>query len=610
MDEIWVAQADVPKSGRRERSPAPSEPYTGTSHDHHEIHATGALREARVRMTTPLTCVAEFDPQECVAIVSSPRTPPPATILDNDVHNPKFYRRCDDVDFFGGYDSTAETVSSPVDADGAGPAVLDDELLEDALEKSADVNQSDSDDDENDLNEQGLFGRIAGLYRRTRAEVNVLLGGCGVACSPSSASSVTRIGAKLKNCEVSFEDIEELHFLGSGATGCVFLGRYNDEEVAVKKFKDNSPMLAESKQIKSLTHENIVRFVGMCTKPPVYCIVMEYCPTSLYDIIKDCKIPPHLMCEYARQIACGMQYLHSKNQIHRDLKSPNVLMGQDGKTLKISDFGTARSFSSKSTTMSFCGSVAWMAPEMIRSEPCGAKVDVWSYGVVLWELLTGEVPYMGVDQGAIVYGIGTESLHLPVPSTAPLGFSLLLKQCWNDEAKHRPKFRQILLHLEILQDDDAFAVPDAAFYATQRGWREEMAAEFEKMKQEKIEMQRVDQELLRRRDEELSHAQDVRQLYEARLDMVSNLIADLRARGRDLDQREKQVRMRTKARATSKRSTYTKNTTARRRSKEAITRRKSDATDSGVESRASSNPDTPPRKPPLTRLDHSTSTDV
>lgn len=184
-------------------------------------------------------------------------------------------------------------------------------------------------------------------------------------------------------------------------------------------------------------------------------------------------------------------------------------------------------------------------------------------------------------------GVGTESLHLPVPSTAPLGFSLLLKQCWNDHAKHRPKFRQILLHLEILQGDDAFAVPDVEFYATQRGWREEMAVEFEKMKQAKREMQRVDQELLRRRDQELAHAQDVRQLYEARLDMVSTLIAELRERERDLDQREKQQqRKRTKPRATSKRGGYTKNTTARRRSKgEGLTRRKSDATDSGVESR-------------------------
>lgn len=79
-----------------------------------------------------------------------------------------------------------------------------------------------------------------------------------------------------------------------------------------------------------------------------------------------------------------------------------------------------------------------MAPELIRNEPYGKTVDVWSYGVVLWELLTGEVPYRGVEQGAVIFGVAMKSLHLPVPTTAPLGFSLLLKQCWNTEPKHRP----------------------------------------------------------------------------------------------------------------------------------------------------------------------------
>jgi serine/threonine protein kinase len=80
-----------------------------------------------------------------------------------------------------------------------------------------------------------------------------------------------------------------------------------------------------------------------------------------------------------------------------------------------------------------------MAPELIRNEPYGKTVDVWSYGVVLWELLTGEVPYRGVEQGAVIFGVAMKSLHLPVPTTAPLGFSLLLKQCWNTEPKHRPQ---------------------------------------------------------------------------------------------------------------------------------------------------------------------------
>ena len=80
--------------------------------------------------------------------------------------------------------------------------------------------------------------------------------------------------------------------------------------------------------------------------------------------------------------------------------------------------------------MSFAGTVAWMAPEIIRNEPCSEKVDIWSYGVVLWELLTGESPYKDVDSSAIIWGVGSNSLHLPVPQTCPDGFKLLMQTCW------------------------------------------------------------------------------------------------------------------------------------------------------------------------------------
>jgi len=69
--------------------------------------------------------------------------------------------------------------------------------------------------------------------------------------------------------------------------------------------------------------------------------------------------------------------------------------------------------------MSFAGTVAWMAPEIIRNEPCSEKVDVWSFGVVLWELLICETPYKNIDSSAILWGVGNNSLHLPLPSSCP-----------------------------------------------------------------------------------------------------------------------------------------------------------------------------------------------
>lgn len=119
----------------------------------------------------------------------------------------------------------------------------------------------------------------------------------------------------------------------------------------------------------------------------------------------------------------------------------SILIGQ-GEIIKISDFGTSREFNDISTKMSFAGTVAWMAPEVIRNEPCSEKVkspfeskvstrilfqiictqvDIWSYGVVLWELLTCEMPYKDFDSSAIIWGVGNHSLHV----------SLLNHSCFN-----------------------------------------------------------------------------------------------------------------------------------------------------------------------------------
>ncbi|XP_019467211.1 mitogen-activated protein kinase kinase kinase 12-like [Meleagris gallopavo] len=170
---------------------------------------------------------------------------------------------------------------------------------------------------------------------------------------------------------------------------------------------------------------------GVCTQAPCYCIIMEFCAQGqLYEVLRaGRKVTPSLLVDWSMGIAGGMNYLHLHKIIHRDLKSPNMLITYDD-VVKISDFGTSKELIDKSTKMSFAGTVAWMAPEVIRNEPVSEKVDIWSFGVVLWELLTGEIPYKDVDSSAIIWGVGSNSLHLPVPSGCPDGFKVLLRQCW------------------------------------------------------------------------------------------------------------------------------------------------------------------------------------
>uniref|UniRef100_A0A8C6Q7X8 Mitogen-activated protein kinase kinase kinase n=1 Tax=Nothobranchius furzeri TaxID=105023 RepID=A0A8C6Q7X8_NOTFU len=345
--------------------------------------------------------------------------------------------------------------------------------------------------------------------------------------------------------EVPFEEISELQWLGSGAQGAVFLGKFRSEEVAIKKVREQKE--TDIKHLRKLKHPNIISFKGVCTQAPCYCIIMEYCAQGqLYEVLRaGRKVTPTLLVDWASGIASGMNYLHLHKIIHRDLKSPNVLVTHND-TVKISDFGTSKELSDKSTKMSFAGTVAWMAPEVIRNEPVSEKVDIWSFGVVLWELLTGEIPYKDVDSSAIIWGVGSNSLHLPVPSTCPDGFKILMKQTWQGKPRNRPSFRQILLHLDIAAAD-VLGTPQETYFKSQAEWREEVKKHFEKIKSEGTCIHRLDEELIRRRRDELRHALDIREHYERKLERANNLYMELSAIMLQLEVREKELMKREQA---------------------------------------------------------------
>ncbi|XP_014837202.1 PREDICTED: mitogen-activated protein kinase kinase kinase 12-like [Poecilia mexicana] len=342
--------------------------------------------------------------------------------------------------------------------------------------------------------------------------------------------------------EVPFEEISDLQWVGSGAQGAVFLGKLHGEEVAVKKVRDIKE--TEIKHLRKLKHPNIITFKGVCTQAPCYCILMEYCAQGqLYEVLRaGRKITPSLLVDWSMGIAGGMNYLHLHKIIHRDLKSPNMLITHDD-MVKISDFGTSKELSDKSTKMSFAGTVAWMAPEVIRNEPVSEKVDIWSFGVVLWEMLTGEIPYKDVDSSAIIWGVGNNSLQLPVPESCPDGFKILLRQCWNCKPRNRPSFRQILLHLDIASAD-VLSTPQETYFRSQAEWREEVKQHFEKIKSEGTCLHRLDEELINRRREELRHALDIREHYERKLERANNLYMELSAVMLQLELKEKELQKR------------------------------------------------------------------
>ncbi|XP_058466561.1 mitogen-activated protein kinase kinase kinase 9 isoform X2 [Malaya genurostris] len=414
-----------------------------------------------------------------------------------------------------------------------------------------DVNNTDSSVDNSNVCQNGwptMPGGIPGVANKPAGWMDGLFGCMRPVLSLIGKTHIMEMKSKqTDDWEIPFESITDLVWLGSGAQGAVFRGQLRNELVAVKKVRDVKE--TDIKHLRKLDHENIVKFKGVCTQAPVFCMIMEFCPYGpLHQILADGRdiIYPNRLVSWSQQIAHGMQYLHSHKIIHRDLKSPNILIGES-EVIKISDFGTSREWNEISTKMSFAGTVAWMAPEVIRNEPCNEKVDIWSYGVVLWELLTGEVPYKHVDSSQIIFGVGNNSLYLPIPGSCPEGFKLLLKQCWSPKPRNRPSFKIILTHLEIagrelLQQ----CTEDQGYYETQKSWREEIRSHMQKLTTNGMNIQKYEQELIKKRKDEWKHAQDIRLVYERKLERANTMYMQLSAVWVQLQQKEREIAEREK----------------------------------------------------------------
>lgn len=217
----------------------------------------------------------------------------------------------------------------------------------------------------------------------------------------------------------------------------------------------------------------------------------------------------------------------------------SILIG-NRELIKISDFGTSRQWNEISTKMSFAGTVAWMAPEIIKNEPCNEKVDIWSYGVVLWEMIHCEVPYKGVDSSAIIWGVGNNTLSLPIPKECPDGFRLLMKLCWNIKPRNRPSFKVICHHLEVAGNEllEKINHDDKIFSKLRHRWREDVSAKITNMKRTSTTIHSYEKNLIKQRENELRYAQEIRLIYETRLAMTNQLLTELKAKEKEFKQKE------------------------------------------------------------------------
>ncbi|KAF9622615.1 hypothetical protein IFM89_032514 [Coptis chinensis] len=252
-------------------------------------------------------------------------------------------------------------------------------------------------------------------------------------------------------------------FGGIGSYGEVYRADWNGMEVAVKKFLDQDfygdaldEFKSEVRIMRRLRHPNVVLFVGAVTRPPNLSIVTEFLPRgSLYRILHrpNCQIDEKRRIRMALDVAMGMNCLHTSMPtiVHRDLKSLNLLV-DDNWNVKVCDFGLSRLkhntfLSSKSTA----GTPEWMAPEVLRNEPSNEKCDVYSFGIILWELATLRLPWTGMNQMQVVGAVGFQNRRLDIPKELDPLVATIIRECWQTDPNLRPSFSQLTVALQSLQ---------------------------------------------------------------------------------------------------------------------------------------------------------------
>jgi serine/threonine protein kinase len=255
---------------------------------------------------------------------------------------------------------------------------------------------------------------------------------------------------------IDFSEIEIGEKIGGGGLGVIYSGRWKGEPVALKTLFDSrigeelkKEYMDELLVMSKLRHSNIVQFLGACMTPPNLCFVMEQCECSLYNLLHSQRIDfsDKECVEMATDIAYALEYLHSLSPaiIHRDLKSHNILRAHNG-ALKLCDFGLVMI---KNTA---AGTPAYMAPELFENRSFNKSVDVYAFGVVVWEIFAKDTPFKMLPIEEIKRRVCSGE-RLKIPSWVPARVAGLISRCWAQRSDDRPSFTEIVDELlEIAEE--------------------------------------------------------------------------------------------------------------------------------------------------------------
>ena len=269
----------------------------------------------------------------------------------------------------------------------------------------------------------------------------------------------SQIPKLLKEWDIDLYEIEFRRRIGRGVGGTTYLAKWSGQDVAVKVAAITDLGVegwhTEVNSLKRLHHPNVIRLLGSIYNhsPQTYGLVLEYCESGDLSSALQRATPSNFFWRVADDVANGMNYLHKKNILHRDIKPANVLLNGDvmggNFTAKLSDFGVAimhhSSVGEEHTAET--GTYRWMAPEIIRHEAYSFMADVYSYALVVWQLVTHEIPFKNLSQIEAAGKVAVDSARPPLPPKTPELIVALIEICWKECPEERLSFAQITVEL-------------------------------------------------------------------------------------------------------------------------------------------------------------------
>ncbi|CAG5128054.1 unnamed protein product [Candidula unifasciata] len=253
---------------------------------------------------------------------------------------------------------------------------------------------------------------------------------------------------------ISLHDLELGVLIGEGNFGDVYEGVYNDQKVAAKQLKDKErgeqAFLLEAAVMTSLNHHNVVQILGI-TEGTIILVTEFMEKGNLLEYLQTrgrSAITASDQIHFASDVCAAMEYLNNKGLIHRDLAARNILVNSKG-TAKVSDFGLAQFCGLSLTSRQF--PVKWTAPEALRDNTFNTKTDMWSFGILLWEIYSfGRVPYPRIHQTDVIKHI-EGGYRMEAPEGCPPEIYSIMTDAWKLKPADRPTFSQVLSELNSMR---------------------------------------------------------------------------------------------------------------------------------------------------------------